>query len=174
MIIREAKRSDLDSIEQIYNEIHSAEENGTVTTGWIRDVYPTRKTAEDAIARGDLFVLEDGEILGAGIINRIQVDCYRGAAWEYQTEDVCVLHTLVISPGASGRGYGSAFVQYYECRAAEHGLFELRIDTNARNERARAMYRKMGYKEIGIVPTVFNGIPGVNLVLLEKNLRNQL
>ena len=32
---------------------------------------------------------------------------------------------------------------------------------------------KMGYKEIGIVPTVFNGIPGVNLVLLEKNLRYQ-
>jgi len=31
------------------------------------------------------------------------------------------------------------------------------------------MYKKLGYKEIGIVPTVFNGIPGVNLVLMEKN-----
>ena len=30
--------------------------------------------------------------------------------------------------------------------------------------------RPAGYREIGIVPTVFNGIPGVGLVLLEKNL----
>ena len=32
------------------------------------------------------------------------------------------------------------------------------------------MYRKMGYTEIGIVPTTFNGIAGVDLVLLEKYL----
>jgi hypothetical protein len=38
------------------------------------------------------------------------------------------------------------------------------------NKAARTMYQKLGYKEIGIVPTTFNGIPGVDLVLLEKNL----
>ena len=32
------------------------------------------------------------------------------------------------------------------------------------------MYKRLGYQEIGIVPTSFNGIPGVNLVLIEKNL----
>ena len=47
---------------------------------------------------------------------------------------------------------------------------ELRIDTNARNIRARHMYQKKGYAEIGIVPTDFNGIPGIRLVLLEKYL----
>lgn len=49
---------------------------------------------------------------------------------------------------------------------------KLRIDTNARNTAARALYRKMNYKEIEIIPTTFNGISGVNLVLLEKNLAN--
>ena len=120
---------------------------------------------------GDMFVLEEeGMILGAGIINQVQVDVYEKAPWEYQSEAVCVLHTLVISPSASGRGYGKAFVGFYEKWAEEHSLMELRIDTNARNGVARSMYRKLGYKEIGIVPTVFNGIPGVDLVLLEKNL----
>ena len=38
------------------------------------------------------------------------------------------------------------------------------------NMTARAMYKKLGYKEIGIVPTVFNSIPDVQLVLLEKYL----
>jgi len=44
------------------------------------------------------------------------------------------------------------------------------MDTNSRNLRARAMYKKLGYREIGIVPCVFNGIEGVQLVLLEKRL----
>ena len=170
MNIREANITDLDAIEKIYDDIHSAEENGIQTIGWIRSIYPTRKTAEESILRGDMFVLEDEQILGAGIINQAQVEAYFGAPWEYDTDAVCVLHTLVISPGASGKGYGRAFVEFYERWAKEHGLLELRIDTNAKNTAARAMYRKLGYKEIGIVPTTFNGIPGVDLVLLEKNL----
>ena len=170
MNIRKATETDLDIISSIYDEIHTAEESGQLTIGWMRDIYPTRKTAEESIVRGDMFVLDDSGILGSAIINRLQVDAYSGAPWEYQTDQVCVLHTLVISPKAEGRGYGRAFVSFYEQWAYNHGLPELRLDTNARNKTARAMYRKMGYKEIGIVPTVFNGIEGVDLVLLEKNL----
>lgn len=168
MMIRKASVSDLEAIEQIYNDVHTEEENGGQTIGWIRGIYPTRKTAEDAILRGDMFVLEDGEVVGTAIINRIQVDVYENAAWEHETDEVGVLHTLVISPKAAGKGYGRAFAGFYEKWAVEHNLPELRIDTNARNSAARAMYKKLGYKEIGIVPTTFNGIPGVDLVLLEK------
>ncbi len=170
MNIRKAEIKDLNDIVKIYDAVHTAEESGLQTIGWIRGVYPSKKTAEDAIHRSDMFVLEDGGTVGAAIINEIQVDCYHGAPWEHETDKVCVLHTLVISPEAAGRGFGRAFVEFYERWAADHGLPELRIDTNARNTVARAMYRKLGYKEIGIVPTVFNGIPDVNLVLLEKNL----
>ena len=44
------------------------------------------------------------------------------------------------------------------------------MDTNAKNTAARTLYQKLGYRESGIVPTVFNGIAGVDLVLLEKKL----
>ncbi len=172
-MIRKAGAADLDAVERIYDEIHGAEESGEMTVGWIRGVYPTRATAQAALERGDLFVLEDGgEILGAGVVNRIQVDVYAGAPWEYGADDdeVCVLHTLVISPRAGRRGYGRQFVRFYEDYAREHGCPELRIDTNARNAAARAMYAGLGYREIAVVPTVFNGIPGVDLVLLEKRL----
>ena len=171
MNIRKATSYDLDAIEKIYNEIHTAEESGRATVGWIRGVYPTRKTAEDSILRGDMFVLEDEKIIGAGMINQTQVDGYFGAPWRFDSNAVCVLHTLVISPKEAGKGYGRAFVEFYERWALAHGLPELRMDTNAKNITARAMYQKLGYEEIGIVPTVFNGIPGVDLVLLEKNLR---
>jgi len=81
-----------------------------------------------------------------------------------------VLHTLVISPSVSRQGCGRAFVDFYERYALANGCPYLRMDTNEKNVRARAMYKKLGYTEIGAVPCVFNGIEGVNLVLLEKRL----
>lgn len=48
------------------------------------------------------------------------------------------------------------------------------MDTNAKNTAARGFYKKLGYSEIGIVPCVFNGIPDVQLVLLEKACERQI
>ena len=172
-MIRKATISDLDAVEQLYNETHDAEEAGIITTDWKRTIYPVRATAEAALERDDLFVLEDdGRIIGSGIINQIQVDVYEDAPWKYPVPDdqVCVLHTMMISPAEFGKGHAREFLQFYEEYATEHGCTELRIDTNARNKAARAMYRKHGYSEIDIVPTTFNGIPGIQLVLLEKDL----
>ena len=55
-MFRKATRKDIDRISEIYDEIHDAEEAGLVTIGWIRKIYPTRKTAEAAVAAGDMFV----------------------------------------------------------------------------------------------------------------------
>lgn len=172
MTIRKAEATDILAISAIYEDIHTLEEAGETSIGWIRKVYPTEQTACAALERGDLFVLVDGDVVGAAIINRIQVDVYAGAPWKYPADDeqVMVLHTLVISPKAARKGYGSRFVQFYEQYAREHNSPFLRMDTNVRNLRARAMYRKLGYEEIAIVPCVFNGIEGVQLVLLEKRL----
>lgn len=173
MIIRKATEQDISAIETIFSDIHTAEEMGHVTIGWVRDVYPTRATAEAALQRGDLFVEEDaGKVVGTAIINRQQVDVYKGANWRFDVPDseVMVLHTLVISPKGKRKGYGKNFVAYYEEYARRHGCRYLRIDTNARNVNARALYKKLGYEEIDIVPCVFNGISNVQLVLLEKHL----
>lgn len=171
MNFRKATEKDLKVIAQIYSDIHTEEEQGFVTIGWIRSVYPTFETAKKSLERGDLFVgEEDGVIVGSAIINQQQVDTYAFAKWKYpaEDEDIMVLHTLVISPKVSRKGYGKQFVQFYEEYAKENNCHFLRMDTNARNVRARAMYEKLGYKEIDVLPCVFNGIEGVQLILLEK------
>lgn len=176
MITRKATSEDIPAIAGLYEEIHSREEAGETTTGWLRDVYPVRETAELSVERGDMFVQEDeeGHILGTGIINQIQVDVYSDGNWQYSARDdeIMVLHTLVISGKVKRSGLGGEFLKFYEDYALEHGCRFLRLDTNARNAAARAFYKKHGYDEIGIVPTVFNGIPGVNLVLLEKRIND--
>ena len=168
---RKAVRDDLDAIEQIYDHSHDAEEAGQSTTGWVRNIYPVREVAEAALERDDMYVGEaGGRIIATGVINQIQVDVYEDCDWVFKgpEEDVWVLHTLAVDPEVRGLGAGPAFVRFYEDIARDAGASILRIDTNAINSRARKMYAKLGYTETDIVPTVFNGIRGVDLVLMEK------
>lgn len=134
-IIRPAAAHDLARIEEIYDAIHTAEEAGNVSIGWVRGVYPTRATAQAALDAGELFVLEsDGTVY------------------------------------AAGHGYGTQFVRFYARRARALGCTVLRIDTNAKNTRARRLYARLGFREAAIVPCTFNSIAGVELVCLEKRL----
>lgn len=173
MKIRQATKNDIDSIEKIYENIHDEEEKGQAVIGWIRNIYPIRKTAEDALARKDLFVMEsENKIVAAAIINQIQVEEYKYASWKHSAEDneIMVLHCLAVDPCQNSKGYGKTFVTFYENYAKQHNCVALRMDTNARNTRARNLYQKLGYDEIGVVNCVFNGIPNVQLVCLEKYL----
>ena len=48
------------------------------------------------------------------------------------------------------------------------------MDTNMINKSARKMYKKLGQEEVGITDCVFNGIPDVKLVCLEKYLGQEI
>lgn len=170
---RKATVADIDAVTAIYDAIIREEEAGRATTGWKRGIYPVRATADAAIARDDLFVAElDGKVAASAVLNQMQVDVYAGAPWEFDApdEEIFVMHTLVVDPAAGGHGLGRAFEAFYEQEAVRQGCRYLRIDTNVRNTRARALYHSLGYKEIGIVPCSFNGLSDIDLVLLEKAL----
>lgn len=172
--IRQAREADILAIAGIYDRILAKEEAGQATIGWVRGVYPTESFARKALAAGDLFVLENGgKICATARINQVQVPEYRNADWRYADvpeNEIMVLHTLVVDPQIAGHGYGRAFVSFYEQYAKEHGCPYLRMDTNVINTAARRFYAKLGFRESGIVGCTFNGIPGVQLVCLEKKL----
>lgn len=172
-MFRTATSADIGQIAKIYEQIHTETEAGRLTTQWVRDVYPTAKTAEEAIQRGEMFVEEEeGQIVAAARINQEQASEYANASWIHHAPDnqVMVLHTLVVSPSAEGRGYGSKFVAFYEEYALAHGCHYLRMDTSTKNLAARALYKKLGYWECGTVLSEFNGIHEMELVCLEKKL----
>lgn len=172
-MFRLASDDDVTAIANIYDAIHTIEETGPKGIGWIRSIYPTKDTARQAVEAGEMYVLEkDGAVAAAGKINKEQMPAYAEVNWLYpaKDEEVLVLHTLVVDPKYSRKGYGREFAMEYERMAREGGCKVLRIDTNAINSRARNMYSSMGYREAGIVPCVFCGIPDVDLVCLEKKL----
>lgn len=173
MMIRKGTAADIPAVAVIYDALLTREEQGLLSTGWTRGVYPTEQTARDALAAGTLYVMEDGgRVVAAAKLDQHQMEQYGQCAWEHDApaEQVLVLHTLVVDPAVKGKGYGTAFVAFYEALARDTGRPYLRIDTNARNTPARALYKKLGYREAGIVGGTFNGIPDVQLVCLEKKV----
>lgn len=172
-MFRLASEKDLDRIEEIYDALHNAESGGRTTSGWVKGVYPTRKTAEASIAEKEMFVLTESEkIIACARINQKQDKEYAYVNWEYPAEDsgVMVFHTLVVDPEFTGKGYGKSFFAFYESYALEKGCHYLRIDTNVNNLGARKMYKALGYKEVGVINVDFNGIPNISLVCLEKKI----
>ena len=171
-IIRKGEPRDIAAIAEIYDRILDREEAGGISTGWIRGVYPTAGTAQAALDAGELFVMEqEGQVVAAGRINHAQCPQYAAAPWtdpDAPGGQVLVLHTLVSDPLVAGQGCGTEFVTFYERCAREQGCTWLRIDTNVRNAAARRLYARLGYREVGIVPGEFNGIPNVQLVCMEK------
>ena len=172
--IRLATQSDIEAVTDIYDRIHKMEAEGKVRIGWVPTIYPVQATAEEALQRNDLFVYEqEGTIMASAIINRTQVPVYSTGQWSFPAADneVMVLHTLTVNPTCGRRGIGRKFVAFYKDYALREGCPVLRLDTNAVNSIARKMYPSLGYREAGVVPCNFNGIPDVQLVLFEKSLR---
>ena len=172
-MIRKANETDLKRISEIYLSIIKKEAVEGGQTEWKENVYPTYDTAKLALKRNDIYVYEEnGSILATAIINHIQMDSYKDGGWKLDAPDdkILVIHTLAVDPAFAKRGIGKKFIEFYENLAREMHISSLRLDTNEKNYSARAFYKKLGYEEVNIVNTTFNGIPNYHLVLLEKVL----
>ena len=55
------------------------------------------------------------------------------------------LNDLFVDPSARALGAGRALVQHVLDQAAEHGVTEVRLETQPTNARARALYERVGF-----------------------------
>lgn len=174
MKIRKGIISDILAIADIYSAIHDQIEQGKYSMKWFRELYPTQSWAEEHIAIGDLYVLEntEGKVVASAIINHNPLPEYFQGRW-YQPDNydrILIIHTLVVHPAHARHGYATALVEYYEQMARNSGCTRLRLDTQQIDLPARRLYQKLGYTEADYLPCQFKGINDISLILLEKIL----
>jgi ribosomal protein S18 acetylase RimI-like enzyme len=152
--VEKAECRDIDAIDDMYGRsIDLLLENGIHQ--WMRGVYPTRATAEEAAARGFLYrCLCDGTLAAAFIMNESQPPQYGGVAWKYAGRAL-VLHTLVVDPRFRRRGAGARAVEYVLDRARRGAFGCVRLDVFPGNPAAVSLYRRFGFERAG---KVFFGI----------------
>ena len=147
-MFRRATPADLDAIESSYEEHFTHEEQHGAFTIWKRGVYPTRKTAEDAMEEGHLYVLEEGgALLSSVIVDQNQSAEYGKVDWPVcaEPDEVMVIHLLVVRPSLAGRGIGRRTVRAICEMAKRAGCKVVRLDTGGQNIPARTLYTKCGF-----------------------------
>ena len=99
-MVRKATEADIPAVTAIYDALLDREEQGLLSTGWTRGVYPTEQTARDALRAGTLYVMErEGRVTAAAKIDQSQMEQYSRCRWQHDAppEQVLVLHTLVVA-----------------------------------------------------------------------------
>lgn len=173
-MIRQAVASDLDGIEETYQEHFIHEREHGAYTVFQEGVYPTRKDAEKALRDGTLYVyVENGVVLGSIILNDRQPEEYKKIDWQSGAADekVKVIHLLMVRPCAAGKGVGSALVNYAVEIARQRLCTAVRLDTGAQNIPAASLYKKLGFQVAAASSMKVGGtIPHKGHLFMEKSL----
>ncbi len=82
--------------------------------------------------------------------------------------DHAMIESVAVDPDCQGQGHGRALLRLAEDLAAQAGLTDLRLYTNARMERNIALYTAFGYRETGRRPNPDR--PGWTVVDMAKTL----
>jgi HD-GYP domain-containing protein (c-di-GMP phosphodiesterase class II)/GNAT superfamily N-acetyltransferase len=151
--LRYATAEDVDSIEIILNGGREyLREQGL--TQWQNGNGPTRKTAEQDIARSEGFVFENGSIQGyAALISGVD-DVYTGiydGAWHECSQPYISIHRVALSESIRGKGQGKAFMDELIAEALREGFHDIRIDTHSGNEIMQRVISDAGFTYRGKV-----------------------
>ena len=85
-MVRKATEADIPAVTAIYDALLDREEQGLLSTGWTRGVYPAEQTARDALRAGTLYVMErEGRVTAAAKIDQSQMEQYSRCRWQYSS-----------------------------------------------------------------------------------------
>lgn len=149
MDIRVGNEEDIDSLEELYNNINDYLESTINYPGWKKGIYPVRKDAEDGIREGNLFVaVENGDIIGSMILRHEPEPAYLNVSWQAELDysNVLVIYTFVVNPKFLKRGVGKNMLDFIEEYAMDNKIKSIRLDVYEKNIPAISLYEKCHYK----------------------------
>lgn len=163
IMVRIATENDIDYIEHLYNDLNDYLAMHENYPRWKKGVYPIREHAEEALTEGNLHVaVIDGKIAGTVVYSNEQEEAYRSANWQIKFDvPVIIISKLAVLPEFFGCGVGKALLDYAELIGRKKDAKAIRLDTYEENLPAVRLYKKCGYKYIGLVDLGLEEIYGL-------------
>jgi phosphinothricin acetyltransferase len=142
-LIRPATPGDAEAIAAIWNPLirdttvifHTVERDAAAVAAY---------AAQRRAAGRELWVAaEGGAVLGFASYDQFRAGNGYARAME---------HTVILAPGARGRGLGRALMAAVESHAAAGGAHVMIAAIDAANRAGRAFHAALGYREVGYLP----------------------
>ena len=140
------KESDIDELEQLYNDLNDYLEQGINYPGWKKGIYPIRENAINGVKDGNLYVSKhNGKIIGSVILSHEPEAAYYKAKWEFESDysDVFVVHTFVVHPKFLKCGVGKALMDFSIEHSIRSQAKSIRLDVYEGNTPAIRLYEKL-------------------------------
>ncbi|WP_336290411.1 GNAT family N-acetyltransferase [Aeromonas dhakensis] len=142
--IRKAREQDIDAILELNRQI------GEIHFAQAPQVFCPPSPEERAFllaaiaAEGRLFCVAEQEGSVAGFLTaRIDIN----ETIPFLSKDpICRIGTLVVDEGQRSRGIGKALIAHCDEWGKAQGASQLRLEVMAFNERAKALYERLGFK----------------------------
>ncbi len=114
--------------------------------------YPARERLRKDIAKGNMYLLMDGNQVAASVVLDQHEDPeYDEVDWKDERGEPLVVHRLCVHPGWQGRGLSKRLLREIERMARQKGYTSIRLDTMMKNERAVNLYDSQGYERRGTI-----------------------
>jgi ribosomal protein S18 acetylase RimI-like enzyme len=166
------KTSDIDELEQLYNDLNDHLAKEINYPGWRKGLYPVRQNAMDGIKNNTLYVSKlNGKIIGSIILNHKPETGYNKAKWKFETDysDVFVVHTFAVHPNFLRCGVGKALIDFSIVHSIKSQAKSIRLDVYEGNMPAIKLYEQCGFKHMDTVDLGL-GAYGLNWFRLYEKL----
>lgn len=171
--VRRATAGDLEPLWGLYAASCARQVPGDMGPDWHMGVYPARSDLEGRLAAGELYVGErNGALVAAMVVAKGEDPIYARVPWRVPaaSDEVAVLHLLVVDPAARGRGVGGRMVAAAARVARRAGMRVLHLDTLETNVGAIALYKGCGLSVACVMPVRYEDIGDASTVLFELAL----
>ncbi|MET3291630.1 UNVERIFIED_CONTAM: ribosomal protein S18 acetylase RimI-like enzyme [Brevibacillus sp. OAP136] len=112
--------------------------------------YPNSFLIRNDVKKGELYgILEDGRFIAAVTLNTVTPRAYEQISWT--NHRALIIHRLVVSPAAQGRGIGMHMLSFCENFARAHQYDSIHLDAYTDNAAAVSLYDRNGYQRRGEV-----------------------
>ncbi len=144
MEIRKAREQDIDAILELNRQI------GEIHFTQAPQVFCPPSPEERAFllaaiaAEGRLFCVAEQDGAVAGFLTA-RIDINESIPF-LSKEPICRIGTVVVDEGHRSRGIGKALIAHCDEWGKAQGASQLRLEVMAFNERAKALYERLGFK----------------------------
>lgn len=173
LLFEKGTKADIDELEKLYDALNDYLACHTNFPGWIKGVYPVRKTAEDGIEEGTLFVARSGGRIAGTVILRHEPEAgYSQADWHIQLEEaeIFVVYTFAVHPQYRGKGVGKALLEFAVRYSVEQKAKAIRLDVYEHNTPAIGLYKKCGFQYVDTVDLGYSNYGLDRFELYQKGL----